>query len=397
MIRKGLGCSGGVGPLLPETKMRRMSDTIARLAAAASSSPWGPANGPSRLEDFTDFGTNPGALRAHVHVPAQLQPGASLVVVLHGCTQTAAGYDQASGWSDLADQQGFALLYPEQSRANNANGCFNWFEPADAARNRGEALSIRQMITSAVERLSLDPTRIFITGLSAGGAMAATMLAAYPEIFAGGAIIAGLPHGAANGMVQAFDRMRGHGLPTPARLQELLLAASDHRGPWPRIAVWHGSADRTVSADNATAIVAQWRSVHGLTDKPTAVDLVGQVPRRMWQGPDGRVLVEEYIVPGMAHGTPLKTSGTDAYGSSAPFMLDVGISSTLHIAAFWGLAEAAAERGAPAAAPARGEHVPARVEPRRLHGQRVAPDGARAPAGVGKVIEDALRAAGLMK
>jgi poly(3-hydroxybutyrate) depolymerase len=198
-------------------------------------------------------------------------------------------------------------------------------------------------------------------------------------------------------MVQAFDRMRGHGLPAPARLKELLLAASDHRGPWPRIAVWHGSADRTVSVDNAAAIVAQWQNVHGLPDKPTAVDLVGQVPRRMRQGQDGRVLVEEYIVPGMAYGTPLKTSGTDAYGSSAPFMLDVGISSTLHIAAFWGSADAVAKRGTSTGAPANAEHVPVRLEPRRLRGKRVVPEGLRAPAGVGKVIEDALRAAGLMK
>lgn len=378
--------------------MRRMSDTIARLAAAASQLSSGNVDDPTRLKQFRDFGSNPGALKAHVYAPDHLRPGAALVVVLHGCTQTAAGYDRASGWSALADEQGFALLYPEQQRANNANGCFNWFEPSDAARDRGEALSIRQMIDRAAERLSLDPDRIFVTGLSAGGAMAATMLATYPEVFAGGAIIAGLAHGSANGMVEAFDRMRGHALPPAARLQELLRASSDHRGPWPRISVWHGGADRTVSPDNAGAIVSQWRGVHGLPDKPTAVDQVDHVPHRMWQGSDGRVLVEEYLVPGMAHGTPLKTSGTDALGSSAPFMLDVGISSTRHIAAFWGVVEGPAKRsGGMSSAPDEAERVPARLEPRRLHGQRIVLDVPRAAAGVGKVIEDALRAAGLMR
>ena len=92
----------------------------------------------------------------------------------------------------LADLHGFAVLFPEQQRANNANLCFNWFVPEDIRRDSGEALSIRQMIEAMVVAHGLDRSRIFVTGLSAGGAMASAMLATYPEIFAGGAIIAGL-------------------------------------------------------------------------------------------------------------------------------------------------------------------------------------------------------------
>ncbi|TIL83807.1 MAG: PHB depolymerase family esterase, partial [Mesorhizobium sp.] len=116
-----------------------------------------------------------------------LPEAAPLVVVLHGCTQTAAGYDDGSGWSQLADQEGFTLLFPEQQRANNPNLCFNWFVPGDTKRNGGEALSIRQMIGAVVVEYGLDRKRIFITGLSAGGAMTSVMLACYPEVFAGGA------------------------------------------------------------------------------------------------------------------------------------------------------------------------------------------------------------------
>ena len=101
--------------------------------------------------------------------------------MLHGCTQTAADYDQGSGWSQLADRHGFVLLYPEQNRANNANLCFNWFEPGDIARGKGEALSIRQMIGAVAVAHGMDRDRVFVTGLSAGGAMASVMLATYPE------------------------------------------------------------------------------------------------------------------------------------------------------------------------------------------------------------------------
>jgi poly(hydroxyalkanoate) depolymerase family esterase len=150
-----------------------------------------------RLQPVSDFGSNPGNLRMFTYSPSQYAPSPVLVVVLHGCTQTAAGYDYGAGWSTLADRYGFALLLPEQQPSNNSNGCFNWFLPGDTRRGGGEALSIRQMIETIVIDKKIDRRRVFITGLSAGGAMTSVMLACYPEVFAAGAIIAGLPYGAA--------------------------------------------------------------------------------------------------------------------------------------------------------------------------------------------------------
>jgi poly(3-hydroxybutyrate) depolymerase len=95
----------------------------------------------SRLTPLVPTGPNPGALTGYTYVPAAVAAAPALVVVLHGCTQTAAGYDRGSGWSTLADQHGFVLLLPEQQRANNGNMCFNWFEPGDTARDKGEAAS----------------------------------------------------------------------------------------------------------------------------------------------------------------------------------------------------------------------------------------------------------------
>ena len=377
--------------------MRRVSDTLARIAAGTGGAAPFDADVPNVVRGLNDFGSNPGALKAHLHVPEGIGAHAPLVVVLHGCTQSAAGYDRASGWSRLAGEMGFALLYPEQTRGNNANGCFNWFEPGDTRRDHGEALSIRQMIAAVQARHSIDPARIFVTGLSAGGAMAATMLATYPELFAAGAIIAGLPHGVASGVAQALDRRRGHRLPDEAALQSALLAATDHSGPWPRISIWHGDADATVGVRNAEAILAQWRGVHGVADSPPVADRIDGVPHRAWQGSDGRVLIEEYIVPGMGHGTPLKTNGAGAYGASAPYMLDAGISSTLRIAQFFGIATEAVKPADIPSAKLKPTTALSLRTPQRLHGRRIESGAAPSPTGIGKVIDDALRAAGLMK
>jgi poly(3-hydroxybutyrate) depolymerase len=161
----------------------------------------------SPLVETTGFGSNPGDLRMFSFVPGKLQPAPALVVVLHGCGQTAAGYDLGAGWSTIAKRYGFALLMPQQQSSNNVNGCFNWFNPEDTARERGEACSIRQMIARMVGDAGIDPHRIFVTGLSAGGAMTSVMLATYPEVFAAGAVIAGLPFGVATNVREALNGM----------------------------------------------------------------------------------------------------------------------------------------------------------------------------------------------
>lgn len=264
----------------PAADMRNLSDTLERLRAIRGMY-WGmDIDGTSHpLSDLNEFGLNPGALRAKTYVPADLPPNAPLVVVLHGCTQAAAGYNRGSGWSDLAERYGFAVLFPEQQRLNNLNLCFNWYLEGDTRRDVGEALSIRQMVESVVTREGLDRKRIYIAGLSAGGAMVSAMLATYPDVFAGGAIIAGLAYGSATTIPEAFDRMRGHGGPSEGKLQASVRDASTHEGPWPIVSVWHGGNDRTVEASNMQTIVGQWRKVHQLQKKPTHIDIVDGYPQ----------------------------------------------------------------------------------------------------------------------
>lgn len=378
--------------------MRTLSNTIARLAAFRVPTPAVDiAAAASALTEMADFGDNPGCLRAWSYVPTTIRKKPPLVVVLHGCTQTAASYNHGAGWSQLADEQGFVLLFPEQRRANNMNLCFNWYEPEHSRRGAGEPLSIKRMVEAMIARHDVDPARVYITGLSAGGAMTSVMLATYPEIFAGGAIIAGLPYGAATNVPEAFDRMRGHGGPDAAALAAAIRAASTFRGQWPSIAVWHGSADHTVAASNAEAIVAQWRGVHGLPEQPDHEGAVDGYPHRVWRDPRGRPVIERYEITGMGHGTPLATGGDDGCGSSGAHMLEAGISSTRHIAASWGLAPSGiAAAILPSAARGRREPIAgaARTAAEPLARKRVVKPSLD---GVGKVIEDALRAAGLMR
>ena len=362
-------------------------------------------HGSTRLREIFDFGSNPGKLRMFGYRPPTLADNPALVVVLHGCTQTAAGYDLGAGWSTLADRYGFALLLPEQQRSNNPNGCFNWFQPAHSRRDQGEPLSIRQMIEKSVVDQGIDRHRVFITGLSAGGAMTSNMLACYPEVFAGGAIVAGLPYGAATTVQQAFKSMFQSPSRSAREWGDLVRKASSHRGPWPRVSVWHGNADKTVIPSNALEILKQWTEIHGLPLSPSVKTRVDGFPREVWINGAGDELIEAYTIPNMAHGAPLAISEAEgACGAPGPFLLPVGISSSYHIAKFFGIAVARAsvERNTVKLSPAphqftgaepvlEGEILDKDDEPiRQQEPMPPLPD-------IGAIINNALRAAGLIK
>ena len=311
-------------------------------AATAFRNPGSANAAPSWRPDIVEveeFGSNPGNLRMYRFVPPRLSRNAPLVVALHGCGQTAASLDHGIAWSQLAARLGFALLLPEQKRANNFNRCFGWFSPGDMERDRGEPLSIRQMVDRMVAEHRLDPGRIYVTGLSAGGAMTSTLLATYPDVFAGGAIVAGMPYKAAYGRMDALNAMV-HGRARPSIVWAgLVRAASAHRGRWPRVSVWHGDSDRTVNPANGAEIVKQWVGVHRLPRGPATVDKVNGHMRRAWLNRAGEAVVEEYVVKGMAHGTPVRAASGARSVLTAPYVFDMGISCVDHIAWFWGLSK----------------------------------------------------------
>lgn len=346
--------------------------------------------GSGRLSEVRALEPNPGNLRMFTYVPADLPKRPALVVVLHGCAQTAAAYDHGAGWSQLADRHGFVVLAPQQRRGNNPNLCFNWFAPDDVTRGSGEAESIYQMVEHFAREHRVDRKRVFVTGLSAGGAMASAMLAAYPEIFAGGAIIAGVPHGAAGNLQDALNVMFKAPHVSTKELGSRVRTASAHKGPWPKISVWHGSADNIVHPANAEHIVNQWLSIHGLPAEPMFEDTVDGHRRQGWWDANGNTVIESYSIADMAHGVPLAGSGEHA-GRPGRFMLDAGIPSSLRIAEFWRLT--------------RSRHTASRIDaeatvspPRKLNGKANGKPSLDLPAkaaGMNGVIDRALRAVGL--
>jgi poly(hydroxyalkanoate) depolymerase family esterase len=365
--------------------MRGLAKTVARLTALSRETQASFDANDGRLDEMSAFGSNPGQLGAKVYIPEVLHPEAPLVVVLHGCTQNAAVYDKGSGWSQLADRYGFALLFPEQRRTNNSNLCFNWYDASDARRGVGEAKSIAQMVQHMTATYGLDASKRYITGLSAGGAMTAVMLATYPELFAGGAIIAGLPFATANSLPEALERMRGQNMPSRRQLAAHVESAAPNARRTPTLSVWHGTNDGIVSSANAIAIVDQWRDLHRVG---TATGHIGSVDghrREVWRDPQGKEVIEKIEVRGMGHGTPLDTRGANSCGTAGPHMLEAGICSTRRIAEFWELTDAIV------ADTDTLDNVVARV-PARPH----ASANTQRHGGVGAVIENALRTAGLM-
>lgn len=313
----------------------------------------------AKLVEVTGFGSNPGNLRMFKYVPDGLAASRPLVVALHGCRQQASDYDDETGWVKFAEQWRFALLLPEQKEVNNSRRCFNWFngrrffwsewfEPGtDIDRDEGEAFSIRQMIERMKTDHRVDDKRIFVTGLSAGGGMTAVMLAVYPEIFAGGAIIAGVPYKCALDLSAALSRCgvdlsgRG-GVPvqdrTPARWGSQVRDATRHSGRWPRVSIWQGSTDRTVNPQAARELVEQWTNVHGIDEVADTEESVRGYSRSIHVNADGVPLVEFYAIVGMGHGAPVDPGpGEEQCGQAGGFVLDANICAPYYIAKFWGL------------------------------------------------------------
>jgi len=293
-----------------------------------------------RVTETLAFGSNPGGLRMLVYAPPKAPPaGAPLIVVMHGCRQDAEAFAADTGWIALAARLRVPLVLPVQTAANNRQHCFNWFRPRDVGRGSGEAMSVRQMVATASKHFASDRRRVFIVGLSAGGAMAAAMLAAYPAVFAAGAVVAGMPVGSASTSSMALYRMY-HADPYRSRagLVAAVRAAVPPRGsrPWPRLSIWQGGRDRVVNPANAELLAAQWSGLHGLEADPEIDTLpLPGVRRRAW-GRAGRPAVELWTIAEMAHGFPVDPAVTGG-GRPGAWVLDAGISAARHIAAFWGI------------------------------------------------------------
>jgi len=213
----------------------------------------------SRAERVTR--SRPAGPRPLIHVPRQLDPRAPapLVCLLHGCTQDPTSFAAATMMNDLADRHGFVVVYPAQDRGRNPQGCWNWFLPAHQRRGAGEPAAIVRVIGELIEanpRCTVDARRVYVAGLSAGGAMAAILGACYPDLFAAVGIHSGLAYRSATDVTSAFRAMGRGSADGEVHGRAAHAAGGQLCRPTPSIVI-HGSADRTVAPANARAVLRQ--------------------------------------------------------------------------------------------------------------------------------------------
>ncbi|MEO8760250.1 MAG: PHB depolymerase family esterase [Bacteroidia bacterium] len=293
-------------------------------------------------QTVTGFGANPGNLNMYSYVPTGISGSAPLVVVMHGCTQTATMVAVQSGWNTLADRHKFFVVYPEQNSANNSSSCFNWFLTGDQSRNQGEAGSIKQMVDYMKVHYNIDTTQIFATGLSAGACMTTVMLACYPDVFKAGAVMAGAPYKAASNSTQALNIVYGTDTNTPIAWGDSVRNEFSYAGAYPKVAVFQGSADPVVNVANENEIMKQWTNVHGAdqTADATVTSFNGNpyVTKNTYNDNSGNEVVETYTLSGMGHAIALDTGNCyQKCGQTGTYALEVYFSSTFWAAYFFNI------------------------------------------------------------
>lgn len=295
------------------------------------------------LTGVSSFGTNPGNLNMYFYAPSGILPGAPLVVVLHGCTQNAAQASAQTGWNKLADANKFYVVYPEQKAINNVNNCFNWFLGGDQNKNQGENLSIKQMVDYMKLTYTIDTSKVFITGLSAGAAMTEIACATYPEVYAAGAVMAGGPYKSATTAFEASNAMNGLVTKTPADWANLVYAQNPaYTGSYPRMAFFHGTSDMVVNYNNMNESVKQWTAVHQ-TDQTIDASISNYsgnpfVTMNSYLDANYTEVVRSYPITNFGHAIALDTGSCPQQGGqTATYAYDINFHSTWHAAHFFGL------------------------------------------------------------
>jgi poly(hydroxyalkanoate) depolymerase family esterase len=254
-----------------------------------------------------------------LYIPRHLaENGRALLVMLHGGTQDGDDFAVGTRMNDRAEEHGFIVAYPSQTKAANASLCWNWFMPEHQKRGAGEPSIIAGITREIVARYDIDPGRVFVAGLSAGGAMAAVMAATYPEMYAAIGVHSGLPYGSATDLPSAFAAMRGHAGSRGRRSRKPRGAAAD--SPRIRTIVFHGDADTIVHPSNASGIVGASKTSERVERAKTHSSDGRTYTRTVIRDQSGVAVVEDWLLHGSGHawsGGSADGSYTDPRGPDA--------------------------------------------------------------------------------
>jgi len=315
-IQRALGgqpaVQGSASAAVPARVDDDVIDVEARVVGEPGAAPDPAAHAPTESFMSGHFRNECGTRDYKLFEPAR--PDARplpLVVMLHGCTQDPDDFARGTRMNALARARGFLVLYPAQSQRGNAQRCWNWFKHNHQARGKGEPGILAGMVRHVVATHGVDPARVYVAGLSAGGAMAAILGDAYPELFAAVGVHSGLAAGSATDVQSAFAAMGG-GATAPRR--------SPKAGATPPTIVFHGDADATVNVVNGERVLAAAGVAAG-ADVRHGVSASG-VPytRRVWVGGQGLERGEQWTIHGAGHawsGGDLAGSYTDPRGPDA--------------------------------------------------------------------------------
>jgi poly(hydroxyalkanoate) depolymerase family esterase len=287
-----------------------------------------------------EFGNNPGNLACYVQpTTGKSRP---LIIVLHGCTQSAQEAISVSGWDKLAKENDFFLLAPQQLMSNNPNRCFNWFRAEDIDSLNGEAASILNMLSYCLSHYSIDTTQIFITGFSAGGQMAVSLLALTPARFNAGAVFACGPYGLAQKPSQALKAMHGKPELTEKQLTQRVMDLHPNATiVYPSLYIYQGDDDPVVYPVCASLLFSQWKGIHQLNDLTEQTVELKDHPfiRRTSAGSmDNSSRVVLYQFAGLGHQIPVDPGTNPGQGGQYNvFSKDQNFWASLNVAIDFGL------------------------------------------------------------
>jgi acetylxylan esterase len=282
-------------------------------ASAATTAPAAPAVHTKQslaagtFSEVTNWGSNPGNLRMFEYVPSTVKPNPAVLVAVHYCTGTAQGFYQGTEFARLADQYGFIVVYPD---ANISGQCFDVSTQGALTHNgNSDPASIASMVSSTVQRHSADASRIFVVGASSGAMETEVLLGDYPDVFAAGSSMMGVPFSCfATNDGSNWNSQCSGGQITKTGAQwgdAVRNAYPGYSGRRPRVQLWHGTADTTLSYHNFGESIKQWTNVLGISETPVFTETSGNTTHTRYGSNTTQAPVEGFSLSGVGHSLPL--------------------------------------------------------------------------------------------